>query len=159
MLLLLGLTSCGEDGGSPTPGVTKEGHMSTLFSTDMDKLEKLLDLAAFHPDHVQFKLRFVDNSGNESRLSVPGPSDAYLQALLFFDSHTFEALKGQYKGTAPDGSIQQQTFDFPWLDEELHQELMKSGDRQGYADRFFGTGRRGRLWFLSGKVLLVHSTN
>lgn len=137
-----------------------QGNVTTVFSTDIDRLGKLLDFKKYRPVKVRFKYIFRNNSGQNRRLTVPGPSDYSLQALLYFDSLTFEQFSefdrhADY--SSPD--YNKADFAFNWLDKEILTELENSDkDYRGHPDFFFGTAN-GKLWYLDGKILLANSTH
>ena len=89
-------------------------------------------------------------------MSVPGPSDSYLHAVLYFDSVTFNQLKAMYFNAdyvSPD--YNKQEFNFDWLDQEVKEELLNSdADYHGHPDYFLGSGVNGKLWLLKNKLLL-----
>lgn len=67
-----------------------------MTSTDTAKLSQLIDITTYKPTHAKFKYTFINNSGQNERLSVPGPSDSYLEAALYFDSITYKQIHAQY---------------------------------------------------------------
>ena len=139
----------------------KEGNKSTTLSTDTVKLSKLIDIATFKPTHTKFKYTFIDNSAQNERLSVPGPSDSYLQAVLYFDTTTFKQLKTKYFNVDyPSPNYNMNEFNFEWLDTDIRNELLQTDTNyHGHPDYFLGLGINGKLWFLSNKVLLTKTTN
>ncbi|WP_313997520.1 hypothetical protein [Xanthocytophaga flava] len=136
-------------------------NVQTTLDTTKAKLAKLINLSVFKPTHVKYHYTFIDNSGQNERLSVPGPSDSYLQAVLYFDTVTFDSLQKRYhtiEYTSPGYTFQE--FDFDWLDATAKEELHKSDTSyHGHRDYFFGLGPTGKLWFLNNKVLLMKSSN
>ena len=137
-----------------------QGNVTTVFSTDIDRLGKLLNFKTYRPVKVRFKHVFRDNSGQNRRLTVPGPSDYSLQALLYFDSLTFEQfLEFDRHADYPSPDYNRTDFAFNWLDKEILTEPENSDkDYRGHPDFFFGTAD-GKLWYLDGKILLVNSTH
>jgi hypothetical protein len=155
------LFSCRQPKGKPDSETVKEGNKSTTFSTDTAKLSKLIDLKVYKPTHARFKYTFIDNSGQNERLSIPGPSDSYLQALLYFDSSTFNQLKKNYFNVDyPSPNYNRFDFGFDWLDADVKKELMQSDTGyHGHPDYFLGSGGRGKLWLLKNRVLVIISTS
>lgn len=155
------LFSCGQRTDKTESDTTKEGNKTTTISTDTVKLSKLINISNFQPTHAKFKYIFIDNSGQSERLSVPGPSDSYLQAVLYFDTITFSQLKTKYFNVdylSP--NYAKQDFNFEWLDTNLRKELMQSDTNyHGHPDYFLGLGVKGKLWFLNNKVLLTKTTD
>jgi hypothetical protein len=121
-------------------------------------LARLINLTTFKPVHVKFKYVFIDNSAQNQRLSVPGPSDSYLQAILYFDSATFKTWKAKYFSTDyPSPGFDKQGFNFDWLNDSVKAELLKSDtDYHGHPDYFFGANK---LWMLDNKLLLLKSAD
>ena len=155
------LLSCGQQKKNEDNDTTNKGNISTTISTDTSKLSKLIDINVFKPTHVKFKYIFIDNSGQNERLSVPGPSDNYLEAVLYFDTTTFNALRTKYfKADYPSPNFDKQSFNFEWLDNDIKNELMKSDTNyHGHPDFFLGLGQSSKLWLLENKLLLTRSTD
>lgn len=134
--------------------VIKNGHTTITISTNVGGLGKLMDLKMCKPAKVKYKYTFVDNSGGDQRLSVPGPSDHYLEALLYFDSATWKyihdfSLSADY--VSP--KLDKQNFKFEWLDKEIINEINRSDSNyHGHPDMFFGD-INGKLWYLDKKIL------
>ena len=153
--------SCGQDNKKADSDTVKDGNESTTLSTDTSKLSKLIDITTYRPRHAKFKYLFIDNSGQDKRLSVPGPSDSYLQAVLYFDTATFNQLKTKYFSAdylSPD--YDRQEFNFEWLDQDVRKELLESDTSyHGHPDYFLGLGVKGKLWLLDNKLLLKKSTD
>lgn len=155
------LFSCRQDSPPKDAGTTTVGNKTETISTDTAKLSKLINLSTFKPMQVKFKYTHYDNSGKNERLGVPGPSDGFLEAVLYFDSATFMALKRNYNNIdykTPD--YDKEDFNFTWLDKEVKQELAAAGSGyHGQPDYFFTTGQSGKLWLLHNKVLLKAGSN
>lgn len=161
LLLLLILFSCTQNSPEIDNDTIKEGNKSTTLSTNTEKLSKIIDLSTLKPTHVKFKYIFFDNSGSDKRLSVPGPSDHYLQAILYFDTTTYRQFKTKYLKTAyVSPNYDRQYFNFDWLDITTRNELLQSDTSyHGHPGFFLGLGAKGKLWFLSNKVLLTKTTD
>jgi hypothetical protein len=155
------LFSCGQNTKETDKDTVKDGNKSTTLSSDTSKLSKIIDLTTFKPTHVKFKYVFIDNSGQNKRLSVPGPSDSYLQAVLYFDPATYRNFKTKYfyaDYVAP--NYDKQDFNFEWLDPDTRRELLQfDTSYHGHPDFFLGLGVKGKLWFLKDKVLLTKTTD
>lgn len=140
------------------PETTKKGNISTTVSSSVEKLGKLIDLKKYKPTEVIYKHTVIDNSGKEDRISVPGPSDYSLQAVLYFDSATFESMldvtrKADYEMT----NYTSENFRFDFIPETVIDELNKSSKHyHGNRDLFFGSG--GKIWLLDKKLLLIHTS-
>lgn len=136
-----------------------DGNSQTTISTDIEQLGKLLDFKTLKPVRVKYKYVFIDNSGRNERLSVSGPSDYSLQALLYFDSLTFEKFyefdrHADYSSPNYDKS----EFNFDWLDKDIRIELESStSNYHGHPDFFFGS--KGKSWYLDRKILLSKRVN
>jgi hypothetical protein len=151
------LLSCGQKKSKEDNETSKAGNISTTISSDTSKLSKLINIDAFRPTQVKFKYIFIDNSGQNERLSVPGPSDNYLEAVLYFDTTTFKALRTKYfDADYLSSNFDKLSFNFEWLDNDIKKELMKSDTNyHGHPDFFLGLGHSGKLWFLDNKLLLI----
>lgn len=131
------------------------GNITTTISTDINELSNLLDFKTYKPVKVKFKYVFIDNSGQNQRLSVPGPSDYSLQALLYFDSLTFKRFYDfdRHADYSPP-NYNKEEFKFDWLDKEIIDELDNSSKNyHGHPDFFFGT-TNGRCWYITRKILI-----
>jgi hypothetical protein len=164
MLTFIGtllLFACGQQTEKNNNETTKEGNKSTTISTDTAKLSKLIDITSIKPTHAKFKYIFIDNSGQNERLTIPGPSDSYLQAVLYFDTSTFNQIRTKYfKADYPSPNYNRQDFNFEWLDPNTREELLKSDTfYHGHPDYFLGLGVKGKMWFLNNKILLTKSTD
>ena len=141
--------------------MVKEGNTSITLLSDTAQLSKLIDMSTYRPTHVQFQYTSIDNSGKNERLTVPGPSDSYLQAVLYFDAATFRKFQAIYFNVdylSP--NYNKQEFNFNWLDSATRKELLQSDTNyHGHPDYFLGSGQKGKLWFLHNKVLLIKNTN
>ena len=161
MITIVGLLSCDQQKDKKDNETIKKGNISTTISADTSKLAKLIDISIYKPIQVKFKYTFIDNSGKNERSSVPGPSDSYLEAILYFDSAAFKDLKIKYFNAdylLP--GFDKQNFNFEWLDSNTRAALLKSDTSyHGHPDYFFGLGPKGRLWLLDNKILLTKATN
>jgi hypothetical protein len=150
------LFSCQPETKQDGDTITK-GNVATTLSTDSAKLAKLIDLTRWRPTQVRFKYTLIDNSGKHDRMSIPGPSDSHLEAVLYFDSITFNKLRKMYfLVDYKDPDYDKQQFNFTWLDPAIKTELL-AGDASyhGHPDVFFGLGPTGKIWFLTNKCLVV----
>ncbi len=136
------------------------GNITTTISNDINKLTKLLTFKTYKPTKVMFKLVSIDNSGQNERISVPGPSDYSLQALLYFDSLTFKKIRDLDKEIDYNSpKYTKEEFKFDWLDKEILTELENSHPNyHGHPDFLFGT-RNGKSWYLDKKILIQKMTN
>ena len=160
LLTLFVFCACTGPGSKNDTSTVTSGNSSTTISTDSAALSKIIDLTAFRPARIKFKYTFIDNSGQGQRLSVPGPSDSQLEALLVFDSASFEKLAQKYSGVdyAPP-AFSKMNFNFDWLDAATRTELLQSDSNyHGHPDLVFTAGPQTRLWLLKNKVLLIKST-
>jgi hypothetical protein len=159
LLTLFFWCACAGPANKPDPDTIKNGNSSTTLSTNPAKLSKIINLESFTPTRVKFKYTFIDNSGQDQRLSVPGPSDSQLEALLWFDTASFEQLKKRYAGMDyPAPTFDKFNFNFDWLDPATRDELLKSDSNyHGHPDLVFIPGPLTRLWLFDNKVLLLKS--
>ncbi|WP_300570392.1 hypothetical protein [Flavobacterium sp.] len=165
IIVLTILISCGKnqnekESDTETDSITVKDNVSTTISTDIDKLGKILDFETYKPTKVKFKYTLIDNSGQNKRLSTPGPSDYSLEALLYFDAETFEKFyEFDRYADYPSPEYNREEFKFEWLDKEILLELENSNkDYEGHPDFFF-TEVNGKSWYLDGKILLKTSSN
>jgi|SRR5215203_3531956 len=161
LFTILIMLSCGQQENTKEDDTVTKGNISTTLSTDTTKLSRLINIKDYKPTSAKFKYVLADNSGKNERLTVPGPSDSHLQAILYFDKTTFQKLKTKYFSidyTSPNYS--QTEFSFDWLDEDVKDELMRSDTSyHGQQDYFLSLGQSGKLWFLNNKVLLSVNRN
>jgi hypothetical protein len=136
-------------------------NVAKTILTDIDKLGKLLDFSTYKPTAVEFKYTSMDNSGHNDRISVPGPSDYFLEALLYFDSTTMEKFFEFDRYAEYDApNFKKEEFNFDWLSDEVQKELMNSNPKyHGHPDFFFGTQANGKSWYLGNKILIKKHSN
>ena len=148
--------SIGEFASSET--TLKNGNITTTLSSDTAKLAKLLNLKKYKPYQVKFQYTFIDNSGGEERLSVPGPSDFKLEAILYFDAVTFASITDFYKHAGLNvPNYNKEEFNFNWLDDTVKTALLKSGPANGgHIDLLFTEpgNPNAHIWILNKKILL-----
>ncbi|MDG5492877.1 hypothetical protein [Psychroserpens sp. SPM9] len=142
--------------------VSKDSNITKIRSTDIDTLGRILDFSNHQPIKVEFRYTLIDNSGKNDRLSVPGPSDSSLEAVLYFDKKTFKALEDfELNLEWIEQHHNKEIFNFEWLPQDVRQEL-EQDDRpnyKGHPDFFFGTGVNGKAWYLDQKIILTTYTN
>ena len=166
LVFCLGYTACNNLDNNNKDTI-KNGNVSTTISTDTSKLGQLLDIKTYKPTSVKFKYVFTDNSGQNERLTVPRPSDSYLEAILLFDTLTFKKLENAKAMNLP--NFDKQDFNFDWLDKEVSNELLSYPDLNYHGHctcispncdvTLFNVGQRGGAWFLKNKVLIKKSSN
>jgi hypothetical protein len=136
-------------------------NVTQTISTDINSLSKLLNFTTYKPVKVKYKYTFIDNSGKNDRISIPGPSDYHLEALLYFDSITFSRINDSIKKIKwIKQNSKKDTFNFNWLPNEISNELMNS-DKKYYEhpDFFFGIGVHKKSLYLKNKILIITSSN
>ena len=133
-------------------------HVIVHTSSNIAELEKLLNLESFRPSKVEYRLAVLQDSVVNELDTVTIPRAAHLEALLYFDSTTFDQLIEKYRNLDYNQlQFQKEEFKFPWLNERIKNELQNSkADEWSETDFFFGTGEKGRIWFLEDKLLLIH---
>ncbi len=139
----------------------KSKNVTETISTDIDKLGRLLDFSTYRPTSVKFRYTYIDNSGQNNRISVPGPSDYILEALLYFDTVTMQKFYEFERNAEFDSpNFKKEKFDFDWLPNDIREELLNSNPNYfGHPDFFFGTGNNGKSWYLENKILIKTHTN
>lgn len=154
LLLTTVLTCCQNKKHSKLPpDTTKQGNVYTTHSRDTAKLAKLIDLRTYKPTAAEFHYIYIDNSGEDDFLSTPGPSDSYLQAVLYFDSATYSRLAKVCSDPPPTTERYQcEDFIFTWLAPQVQNELFKSDS--GYHHYTCTPFHNSRLWLLDKKILL-----
>ncbi len=137
------------------PDTTQQGNIYTTHSRDTARLAKLIDLRAYKPTAAEFHYIYIDNSG-DGFLSTPGPSDSYLQAILYFDSATYSRLVKGCRNPPADSltaeRYQREDFIFTWLSPDVLDELLKSDS--SYHNYTCAPFHNTELWLLDKKVLL-----
>lgn len=145
-----------------TTSEIKTDNKTEITSTNIEKLSKILDFEMHKPIKVHYKYVYIDNSGQHERLSVPGPSDYYIEAVLYFDEETFKAMNDfELNLEWMEQNHNKQEFNFDWLPELIKKELANQNieNYKGHPDFFFGTGVNGKVWCLDNKLLLQDYTN
>jgi hypothetical protein len=136
------------------------GNTTSTISTEINLLIKLLDFSVYKPTSVKFKYSVIDNSGQNQRLSTPGPSDWTLQALLCFDSLTFSKITTITKNTDyQDPNYNKQEFRFDWLDKQTLDELNSTKENYHGTPDFFFASTNSKAWYLNKKILIIKWTN
>jgi hypothetical protein len=166
ILILLAFISCKKS--ATDPETIKEGNKSTTISTNTAKLGKIIDLRKYKPAKVKFKYVFIDNSGENERITVPGPSDGYLEAVLYFDKTTLIKLQADYALLSVNFiQAKKEKYNFNWLDQDIQKELQNaelelnnpdSLISEYHAELFHPRGLRGQFVMVNDKVLLRLST-
>ncbi len=151
LLVLLSLGSC--ELQEPSYKETQTSYVDKSDeSSDVSKLEKLINLEQFRPKKATFHHTYIETINGDG--SDAEPKDDYLQAVLYFDSLTFQKMLEVARNADYPASKHSKTkFAFPWLDRALSNELESSASTYyGHPDLFFGT-ENGELWFLDKKIL------
>ncbi|WP_204346881.1 hypothetical protein [Psychroserpens algicola] len=142
--------------------VSKDNNITKIISTDIDTLGKILDFSNHKPIRVEFRYTLIDNSGKNDRLSVSGPSDSSLEAVLYFDKKTFRAIEDfELNLEWIEQHHSKEEFNFEWLPEDVRRELEQHNvaNYKGHPDVFFETGVHGKAWYLDHKILLKADNN
>ncbi|WP_298899840.1 hypothetical protein [uncultured Psychroserpens sp.] len=142
--------------------IIKKGNVTEITSTDIESLGKILDFGKYMPINVEYRYVIIDNSGQNERLTVPGPSDYSLEAILYFDESTFHAIYDFEKNLEwKEQNHKKEEFNFEWLPQKVKEELAQDDktNYKGHPDFFFGTGVNGKAWYLDKKILLQEHTN
>lgn len=138
------------------PDTTQKGNVYTTHSRDTARLAKLINLGSYKPTAAEFHYIYIDNSGGDDFLSTPGPSDSYLQAVLYFDSATYSRLvkvcNDPSAGSPTAERYKREDFIFTWLTPAILNELLTSdSSHHHYTCEPF---RHTTLWLLDKKILL-----
>lgn len=154
IVIVLFLFSCKKE--NKNMGTVVKSNTNTEVSTDINSLQKLINLSKFRPEKVKFKYVFIDNSGER----ISGPSDSFLEAVIYFDEQTMKKIWDLDKNADfahPD--YQKQDFEFDWLDEKIINELKQSdGMKAAHPDFIFDT-ENGKCWYLKNKILFIKTVN
>lgn len=137
-------------------GTVVKSNTNTEVSTDINSLQKLINLSKFRPEKVKFKYIFINNS--EGR--IPGPSDSFLEAVICFDEQTMKKIWDLDKNADfahPD--YQKQDFEFDWLDEKIINELKQSDSLKAAHPDFIFDTYNGKCWYLKNKILFIKTVN
>jgi hypothetical protein len=137
--------------------ITTTGNVSTLISTDTSRLAKIIDFSHFKPTHAKFKYVYHDNSGQNDGTRLPGPSDSYLQAVLYFDEETFNSLLQENLKLSQIMTGRKTEYQFDWLDNDIKMELSKvDSSRNDQPSSFVSKigNMSGGCFILDKKVLL-----
>lgn len=143
--------------------VIQYGNITTTISSDTNKLKGILKFNHFAPTSIRYHFTYIDNSGSKERVSIPGPSDYNLEAILYFDSTSFVKIRNLYKKADwIDPKYKKEEFNFAWLDTITKQQLLLSDTiPHGYIDLFWTdpNAQNCHLWVLDKKILLHRSSN
>lgn len=131
-------------------------NTTTIFSTDTAKLATFLNLAVYKPTSATFSYTHIDNSAKNERLSIPGPSDSYLQAVLYFDSLTYRKIVLRVKGDTAFVSGNRNEFLYSWLDPIEKNRLANDSSLRIHKDFIFGGGT---MCLSNGLVLVSRTSN
>lgn len=133
-----------------------QSNIHSEISTDINSLQKLINLSKFRPEKVKFKYVFIDNS--EGR--IPGPSDSFLEAVICFDEQTMKKIWDLDKNTDfvfP--NYTKKDFEFDWLNEDIIRELKKSDSLKAAHPDFIFNTQNGKCWYLKNKILFIKTVN
>lgn len=134
----------------------EKSNITVTISEDSSLLSKLIDITNIRPQKVKFKYTFIDNSGQNERLAVPGPSDHYLEAILFYDAKLIDSLSKIC--TSSSIQLPEVNLGFDWDEETQHIIQKKNSNLKSYSDCFFKTGPKSKIWFLDDRIVLVKSS-
>jgi len=126
-------------------------------STDLNGLKNVINLDAYEPQQVAWKYWRV-GSDNNSRLSVPGPSDYALQAALYFDNQTIERIKNDYLLLSVNlMNLNKDAYKFDWLTKDKIEQV-ESYDSFDYDPYFFQKGglKNGGFIILDEQIILLY---
>ena len=136
---------------SPETEYAKENKVST----DIKKLEKIIDLNQYRPEKVRFLYLFQDNSKGR----IPGPSDYVLEAEIYYNTETMKKIREiDIIADIQTPSVDKINFMFNWLSKETKNELTNSDTSNLHPDFLFGT-ENGTCWYLKDKILLIKHSN
>lgn len=159
LFLTLFYFSCGQKNRTEEidTETTVVGNITTTISEDKEKLGKLINLKTYEPTSVKFKYQHIDNSGAKDR-SVPGPSDYYLQAVMQYDSATYNTMRNNYLNLSVElPNIKKEDFLFDWLDESTKNELTTASGFGALA-RYYTYAEKGKVWVMKNKILFYESS-
>jgi hypothetical protein len=121
-----GFSSCSDN---TKHNVVQEGNKTTVHSFEIDSLSELINLANFNPVKVEFEYVAIDNSGQNDRIPLPGPSDYLLQAVLHFDSLGMkEVIRAYNSNSIRKPNYPRSDFSFEWLNKDDRLELNSLAD-------------------------------
>lgn len=141
--------NCGSKSHSATTSYTMDTLIyakdSVLFR--QDKIMQTLDLTAYKPDTVIYKLQQIDSGATKKTI---------VEAVLFYEEHTYADILTKYMDNDfPKGNYEKEAFNFEWLNENIRKELnFSKPDYHGNPDIFLNTDGKGKLWFLNKKILV-----
>lgn len=155
---LIFITSCYNNQEKKLKTSDSISNSSSIHSTDINKLKEYLKLTPYTPDSVEFNYTFIDNSAGKDRTSISGPSDYILQAVLYYDSLTFQKIIAlPQKESVSKYNVTD--FKFEWLNESITQELNDSSNYLGiHPDTQLGEGNI-KTWCLINKIVVEKLTN
>ncbi|SMC43942.1 hypothetical protein [Moheibacter sediminis] len=124
-------------------------NKSITTSENLTKFKSLLDVNNLEPNKVKFQYVFIDNSQG----LLPGPSDSYISAILYYDSLTIDSLNKKVEKKEYDKQItDSQRFFIKWFDEKtLNQTKFHQDSLKVYYDFLFNT--KGKLILFENMIL------
>ena len=157
LLLIFLLFSCGQselkNNNNPI-----NNNKSTPISCDKKKLGKLINLKKFDPIKVKFKHINLHNLAKKSRFSVFIPSGSYLEAILYFDSETYNKLLNSALLISQISTNHKSDYQFDWLDRKTKIEIEKIDSTQNDIPPYIfekGVLRNGGYFNLPNNKLLL----
>ena len=123
---------------------------------DKKGLSQFLDLEWVKPDSVSwvFKVKPQKNS----RITVPGPTDNIIEAILYFGEDEIEKIRAASINSPTRFSSQKKLLTFSWLPEDMKTELSSEIEHTVFEDQWFVTIRSGIYIILDKAVVLANSS-
>lgn len=154
IVIVLFLFSCKKE--NKNMEIKIQSNIHSEISTDINSFQKLINLSKFRPEKLKFKYTYIDNS--EGR--APGPSDSFLEAVIYFDEQTMKKIWDLDKNTDfvfP--NYTKKDFEFDWLNEDIIRELKKSDSLKAAHPDFIFDTYNGKCWYLKNKILFIKTVN
>jgi hypothetical protein len=97
---------------------------SPTISTNIQELGKLIDIEKYKPIKIAFRYH-VQGEKNNDRVTVPGPTDYALEAVLYFDTATYHHLiyDNMKVSTVNQDYFNKKDYEFGWLDKDIADEI------------------------------------
>lgn len=165
IVVVIWMTACGSNAGQAVTGknaggetnATRNMNQSTAKNvevrTDIEGLEKLIKLPV-RPSEVKWTAEVMDNSKG----SVPGPSDYRLVAVLKYDGETAEKLAGE-AGTDPTAKFVGNADVKPWFPDEVKSVAKTTDGRTSLEGTRYSAAKFANPPYNNGSLVRVGETN
>jgi len=124
-------------------------------SHNKEILKQIIDIKTYKPKKISFKYNTIDYSVERGTISI-GNNKFYLEALLYFNTETFDKIKNILKNKDTyQFNTPKDEFNFDWLPKEIKNELLNTNHYKIYNYKLFQKKANQKFLLLNHKVLLI----